>query len=519
MEKLKKIIKKEKKQLLTCLLFTFIIGLIAHSYMYFNNAFSHDSLSELVNNSGWKLALGRVLIPIYLQLVRGVVTLPWLIGIISIFFVGLSVYLISKIFDIKDKIKLFLISGIMVCNQTVIICTSTYIHDLDCDMLALLLSVTSVFIFNKYKKGYLFGMIPLALCLGLYQSYISVAICLIMIKCIIDLINDKEAKSVVKYGLKGILMIIGAGGLYFLMLKILLGIYSVSIYSGGYNSIDNFMHLSISDIIRSIISTYAVVIKNMFMPLTIISKKAMIIINCLIYLYPLIGGITYLFNKNKKTINKIIMIILVLLLPIGMNVSRILAGNMSYILMHYAVNLGYILALLLVAWNNKNLQFKQIKKTVFTCITCVSLALLIFVNVKTANAAYFIKKLSYDANLVFYTKVTNRIEELTKYKPGEIKVAFIGNPTGISLIGNGLYTNAGIDSVHVMSGGEPWYYGSYFTFILNEPFKIVSTGQINDLSEVKNMAVYPNNGSVKMIDDVVVVKFSEIEVSEENEKD
>lgn len=77
----------DKKKLIQCLLFTFVIGLITHGYAFLNFQPSHDSLSEVVSDAAyhqWKIQLGRYLKPVYDTVLGSFTSLPWTNGLISL---------------------------------------------------------------------------------------------------------------------------------------------------------------------------------------------------------------------------------------------------------------------------------------------------------------------------------------------------------------------------------------------------------------------------------------------------
>ncbi len=183
---------RNKQLLLQCIGLTFLWGLIAHGFMFANNNLSWDSLVHIKESFypySWKASLGRIFVPIYEASIRGRVTIPWLIGILSLLYISIALLFISKIFNIQSAFSLFIIAGILTVNPTITSITATYISDLDADMLAMLLSVIAVYCWQKLRKGYLYGAIPLMLSLGLYQSYISTTIVLIIFVCVLNLLR------------------------------------------------------------------------------------------------------------------------------------------------------------------------------------------------------------------------------------------------------------------------------------------------------------------------------------------
>ena len=102
------------------------------------------------------------------------------LGFLSLFFIGITSYLITKLLSIKNKLLIGFVCGILITNLTVTLLNATYILDVDIYMFSLLLAVLSVYIFRRYKYGFLFSPLLLVGSLGLYQSFFQVAIFLFM---------------------------------------------------------------------------------------------------------------------------------------------------------------------------------------------------------------------------------------------------------------------------------------------------------------------------------------------------
>ena len=143
-----KAIKRNIETIFLCFLGTFVWGLLTHSYIFLNGSFSHDSLAAFLEDNSWKIQLGRIFVPAFRAIFRGYITLPWLIGIVSLVCISLSVLFTVKILEIHSKILVFLVSGIFVTNVTVISLAATYMHDFDGYMLALLCAIISVYLWK-----------------------------------------------------------------------------------------------------------------------------------------------------------------------------------------------------------------------------------------------------------------------------------------------------------------------------------------------------------------------------------
>ena len=153
-------LERNKTRLLTALAATFIWGLAAHGYAFFDNNISHDSLREFhaeILGNDIKMGTGRVLTHLYRDLLGSDVTLPWFNGVLALLWIGLAVFLAARVFQMESKTAVVLIAGIFATNITVSATAATYIHDLDSYMFAMLCSVGAVWLWNRHSRGWLIG--------------------------------------------------------------------------------------------------------------------------------------------------------------------------------------------------------------------------------------------------------------------------------------------------------------------------------------------------------------------------
>ena len=260
--------EKNKSQILFCLISTFVVGLITHGYMFLQDAVSHDSLNEFYGYNDWKVQLGRFVTPLYKVLTRGNMTLPWLIGLYSMLWLGLTVFFTVKIFNVKSKFFTVMIAGIYATNIAVISTTATYIHDLDCYMCSLLLAVVAIYLWNRYKYGFLFAIPAVALSMGLYQSYLSVMLTMIVFVLVMNLLSGKRFKEIFFKGLKSVGMLLTGGILYYVAFKVVLAVTGLTELTGTYNSVGNMFDMSMSDRIKALGDAYGLSLDRMFHPVS-----------------------------------------------------------------------------------------------------------------------------------------------------------------------------------------------------------------------------------------------------------
>lgn len=512
MDKVKTLIKKNRIELILAFASTFIWGIFAHAYIFLNNSISHDSLNEFIYINEWKVAIGRVLAPALKGILGTKIAFVWSVGIISLIFLSLSVFLLIKIFNIKSKIASILISGVLTVNITIIALTASCIHDLDVNSLSILSAILAVYCWKKSKNVFLLGSVFCVLTLGIYQCNISIVITLIIMCSIVDLIYKKDFKEVLINGFKGIGMILLGGIIYIALLKIIPLCMNIYLVDHTYNSV------VIRDIsLMNIYNAYVGCIKSIITAVSIYPVKFTSIIHIALFIIMIIVYANVLRNKKYEIKTKILITVLFLILPFGMNITYILDGGYAHDMMKYAYWFIYVFVIILVS---DKLCLENIKEKAKKVISICPYALIFCIlcgNVQLANETYLKKEIESKATLAYMNRVLERIESYEEYQEGVTEVAFVvkipktlnkripGFENSYKITGNG-------SSYAINGRGDRIYYEAYFNYIVLNPIKLAEQDKwdkIQTLEEVKEMKSYPDKNCMKMIDNVLVVKLGE----------
>ena len=491
----------------TAFLAVFVWGLAAHAYGFLNLIISHDSIAEFFTSDAvmrWKVALGRFAEPIYLKVFHSGLALPWLNGVLTLIWLSVSVWLTARIFSIKDKIRIALIAGIFTVNITVTALAATYITDLDADIFAAMLNVYAVFLWERGGKTSWLGILPLVLAMGLYQSMVSVAITLVIIISILKLIQGEQALKVIRNGFQAIAMFLAAGVLYLLVTKLVCALVQVELAS-GYNGLTTLLEADggilyfVKAIPFAYSSLFAVFSKSLRSPTEMLVLHILLTIPAVVVLFRLI------YTKTLPVLNKVLVLALGGLLPLGMNISCVLDGGMVHDLMLYAAWLVYLLVLLLVsAYTDFALCSGSLTRA---CrgVAVFALILILLADVQTANSAYVKKDLERQATLSIMTNVNAQMNGTEGYIPGESKVVFVGVPKTGS---NGLFpylsqiTGLGCEAAITYEG----VYSAYYKYVLQTALWQVSNDIPKEFTDP--MPSFPQNGYIQWYNDVLVVKLS-----------
>ena len=178
-------------------LMTVLFGFLAHGFRLTNKFYCDDSWNYMWTISrGWTVAIGRFFLPL-VETFRGNYETTWVIGVFSIFCIALAAVLIVELFDIKGNVGWALTAALLVVNP-VITGTFAYMYTADGYFFGMMCSVLSAFLVIRVKgwKGLAGGAAALFVAMGLYQSYISVTILLLMLWLLLMLLDpEKKAKE------------------------------------------------------------------------------------------------------------------------------------------------------------------------------------------------------------------------------------------------------------------------------------------------------------------------------------
>ena len=505
------------------MLYTFLLGMAAHAYGFFNFTISHDSLEALYSGTAeteWKISLGRIFVPVYRIVTRGMLTTPWMIGLLALAWIGLSVYFVVRLLDFTEsRLMIALTAGILTVNPVVTALTATFLHDLDVDMFALFLMVAAVWLWRKYRRGFWAGMWLVAAGLGLYQSYLSVVIALVMIISMKGILEGNAQSRVIFAGIKGIFMVLGGGIIYLILTNAVCYFTGIPL-SDSYNSISQMGNFSgsVSELFWGMLKAYYYWLMYFLNPASMYSSKAVMAVNLLLGICAA-GIILTVFTEKKLGIaEKLLLVCLGGLLPLGMNLSSVLSGGMLHGLMMYSFCLIYLLALFLGAWRCQGAARKGAKVARYVQIAMMGcVAFVIWNGIPVANAGYLKKDLERQQTLSLMTRVVMEMDKEEEYKRGETTVAFVGKidmremPGFETFSGNG--NTSGVQGLTETDQIKNYRdYEAYFRYILNVPVKLCTEEQRLDFwnrPEVEAMPVFPAEGSIEMVDGMMVIKMGE----------
>lgn len=517
------------------LLYTFLLGLFAHGFLLVNISVSHDAVFDFYD--AWEahqhqIGLGRILEPVYRELTASGLLMPWSLGIVAFFWLGIAVFLVCKLFGFYERAEVLLTAGIMTVNISVTAVAAAYTPWLAADMFALMLAVAGVCFWRLYgeqrqKKWLLFGALAVTCSLSIYQCYLAVTVVLIILVSMQNLIRKDGAAKAFWDGCASLGMI-GVGGIvYYVLMKLVSGLVETPLAEGYYDSVTNLwdnaepIRMRLHYCLKEAATHFFAKDENIYPYQAVWAVNILILGVCLCLVLLLVKRLWGSFAIRDW----LLLLFLAAVLPFAAYMMRLLNPHV-HDLMVYAVWLLYLLPLLLWRWvfgnadgkeqkageagkdrDDKRRQGMSVGWKLYGA-TAVLLSFIIFSYIQTDNAVYVKKEVESKATLSLMTEVVAQIDQVQGYVPGETAVTFVGDISKV------LQEIPGTDRVKGVSGCNkptsityPGTYQAYFDNILLRDVKVVFEGA-QEKPEVLEMPCYPQAGYVQMVDSVVVVKWN-----------
>ncbi len=514
-------IQSKKQLILYSVLFTAICYLFANGQRFTSLSYTGDSLLLIhQNDCAWEIAIGRFFQPILIMFRGGLVS-PFLVSALSMIWVGLAVFFVVDYLEIQNKTSILFIAAIMSCNITVLVVNSAFLPYADFYMMALLFAVFGAWLIKKEKWLFVIaGVFFLSISMGTYQSYICVAIGLMMIRFIFMLLQKESFRNMVRSVIIQCVALVAGAALYYLFWKIfqkIFGIWTADTYN-GLASMGDYSETSIFTVIKT---TYENVLYYFTNPdifvtvpfrgesLSIVWLYLLRMCNVLVVVLIIVGLIIGNLKGKTNWWQRAVQLLLLVMFPLGINFVCVLSKGMQHSLMIYGFYLVYILGIKTAEITTDNLGNKgNLKKYAIYVIMSTALLTVSWSNIVYSNQVYLKKNLQEKATHSMMTRIVYEIESTEGYESGVTPVAFLGSFEASDYVPN---MEAFKDLLpYGMGKSSITYIGieySYLTYVLNTNMNLTRVS--NEDPIIQEMPVYPAKGSIQMVDGVVVVKISE----------
>ncbi|MEC0206304.1 glucosyltransferase domain-containing protein [Paenibacillus lautus] len=481
--------------------FSFIITFIVHLYFIVNSIKNTDSMWGAYYSNFDSSTVGRFTLA-YLSGISSYFDLQYLNGLLSVLYISLTLVLLIELFDVKNK-KLIVIFILLYSAFPSVSGTLTYSFLADAYFLSTLLIVLSVYLIKTFNGwlAIIIASLLIYVSLGTYQSNLAYVITLLVVLFIRDSLLVYKS---IKLYIRGLLATIFGLILYVFHFKIFERTNNLTTYQ-GVNEAGNINLSTIIVAFKKAIETFVHYFFSLFEFVNLFEK-----LNFLFVFIIIIGLILILFKKNGGIFDYLKVIASLVIIPFSIFLIYFISPNVWYhnLMIHQMVFiyiLGVIISdILLVKYEGR--VYKIYNGFNFIVLCLIGFNLIVITNI-------YYDKLDTVNNQTYslMTQVAYDIRNDDAYRE-DTPILLVGFPSR-SLPPSNIYD----EKTPPMSPGtnvdivdQTTKFVNYINrFIgMKNPLAINETDLLDYYAnEINNMAEWPNKDSIKIKEDVIIIKF------------
>lgn len=501
--------KRWKTPQMTAMLAALLCGTGTHLFGLVNILHNYDDIAQLPTGYGAGVTSGRWLLSLLGDLMDklgGNYNLPLVNGVLFLVLIGLAAGLLADIFEIRSRVHAALLGTVMVVFPSAF-STLLFRYTAVYYGLGIVLAVLAAWTPERVKFGWLLSALCTACSMGIYQAYVPITITIFVLRLLQLELLGFDWKRFVRQGLSCCGALLLGLGLYLLLMKGTLALYGTQL--SDYQGVDQMGVLTLKKLPQLVKKAYYF---SAWMPVKnfwgLASSPFLKLAYGLSELVS-VGLVLWLLVEKKRGWDAWLLCgLLGLLLPLAVSFVIIMCPESDiYTLMVYAyVLVPCIPMILLTCFERQRRRVEQVVVVLLALIcgcygysTNVNYSALYFSNRQIEN---------YVNGLVTQVRMTEGFD-------AEKKWAFLGVIDDPLL---SCYWQYEMDY-----GGEEftgpmlrryswdawmWNYCGYMPPLAEE----TEVSALFETEEVKAMPCWPSQGSIRVIGDTVVIKFSETNV-------
>lgn len=513
--------KKIPKHTRICFVSGIIIGWLTHFYMLSHKFLNWDDANNM-GSCGSGDYLGRWFLK-YIHPLGGKYSIPAVHGFLFLVCLAVSACLILEIVQIKSTTGAVLVPAVLMTFPSVI-STMTFMFMAHTSGIGILLVCLSVYLLRKYKYGWIPCSIALICVLGIYQSYISFAITLMLMGMIADIFHGKTFPQMIK---KGIVCVLILGICVLIYMKLSHLIYP-NLDNETYGGVGNMGKIALGEMPILIARCYKRFLEYfLWKPFAFVSSTAQTanIITCILaivlFCYLVVSRKLY-----KDVLTFALLIVFCGFVPLAAAFIYFMAPEVSYsMLMLYAYALIYILVLALLEYCMEDwhvsptaIKWKNAVRYAAVFVTIATMFVSSYTDYLLTNRAYLRTNFATERVQQYFNRVLVMVENTEGFEEGDsIEILgefhYIDNPSSVEV------SILGEEDLRVLDG-VALENGLITTSVRDNFIKMFIGYDMADLSfsdkeaimetqQYQKMPAYPKDGCVRKFDDIWVVKMCE----------
>ena len=517
------------KRIKMCFLSAFICGLFAHIYALTNHLYNYDELWHTPTGFGTGLEVGRwaLSITVWIQkvLFDDCFTIPFINGMLTIILYAVAACFVVSALDIKDEFYAIVVGGLMTTFPA-LTCRMFFMFTTHYYAIGIAMVAAGAWIIAKKKLNILKVTVAIALTvygMAIYQANFATAVCILVGNLLVWFITENvELKTAIKKCINYVLYLGACMALFLAGSKIALSITGKQMET--YENLDKMGQLSMEQLIEGIIRCYKTFFKLPIIDVYSMNPNRIVKITFLICFLVFLYTFVKVWMMKKEVYLKVLVSLVFVVLPIAVNLIIIMAisSGTMYSIMVYEIVFVFIISIAcLEAIRTCNSDITAIPNkmvidkvgTLLNSVTAVMLVITVITYIWFANGNYLAMEYTNQHDNAYYQTLMTQIKSVDGYH-ADMPITMIGKPivdstyTRQDMIGE-TFDLAGKGSTNI-NAYSSW---NIMTRVLGyDPVNRNSDEEeeyFRGLDEVVNMPCYPSSGSIKIIDDTIVIKFQE----------
>lgn len=503
--------RKIRPQARTAFFSVLIFGLVSQGTGLFNKLSHHDDIACLFD-LGTGVSSGRWMLQVFGWLEGKFygnlnTSLPLFNGLTAILCIALAAALLVELLKIRNPVYCALLGCLMV-SFPFVTALFAYMFTAHAYMIGMLLMVCCTCLICARTPWW--AKIPAvflgAASVGIYQSFIPVLLSALILYDLMQLSAEKEMKlrDFLKTALVQIICVLGVMAVYFAANQFFLRKYNVqlSAYS-GINEMGSMPLLvwleRIGRAYREFFNPSQNVFQDMY-PGTLHTVYRLMLATDGILAVRLV--VKAWKNSRGKAL---MMIVLFALFPLGCNLIYVMAAEIHGLMVY-----GQVMQMVLLIWMLDQLEYTPSRaKQVISLLASLALALTGIMYARFDNQCYLKDTFHQQQAISYYTTLITQIKSLEGYRP-DLPLYFVN---GFHTMDPTIYNIDELDFIRLI---PYWHNSTEYMHATRQAFMNRWLGfrtnwygnpEIEKLPEVQEMPSYPWDGSVRIVNDVVVVKF------------
>ena len=504
-------IRKPSPEIRTTFIGTVLFALAVHGMGLFNKLSFHDDILALFG-TGTTIPSGRWMLHVagWLETLifgDGHFSLPVMNGLFSIGCVAVSACMLVNLLKIRGKAQCLGLGCLMVAFPTVTGLFG-YMFTMPYYMLAMtMMTACACIICSARRRWMRIPAVILGGCsVGIYQAFLPMLLSILLLYDLSVLAEGKEpAGAFLKRAGVQLLCVLGTVAFYFAANRFFLAKFGMEM--NGYMGNDRIGSTSAAVYLERAGRAY----REFFLPAR----------NVYYDMYPMHVHYMYLLMiaadvllavrlicvTGKRSRGKAALLALLFaLFPLGCNFIFVMSETV-----HGLMTYGQVAQFALFVWLTDRLELRPPRADrLLALAVSLVLGLTGIMYARFANQCYLKVTFQQQQAVSYYTTLVSRIKSTEGYRD-DLPVAFLG---GEHIADRTLANIDELDFIHLDSYGETSesYINSYSWTVFMERWcgygpEYHDGSGLRDLPEVRDMPHYPDDGSIRIVQDVIVVNF------------